>query len=191
LERRSTPKPSSDPYSATFPTAVPILSVGGGFNPPTNDDEAVALLLDRCSELIPAWEELRGLFGDNKDEPIGIYIVLGQVILPFLLRALPGSDAWGEDAHVRADAQRRSMRDKAVWARMPSDQAGVEELLSRLYQVIDLWTASPSVELRHAVWTELVETGYVDLTVEDLVSHGGPLLRAMVNQATPNPELPT
>jgi hypothetical protein len=48
--------------------------------------------------------------------------------------------------------------------------------------VIDSWALSQEDSLRNAVFIEMIEAGYVDLTCEDLLLNAGPALRAMAER---------
>jgi hypothetical protein len=161
-----------------------------GLLPPSHADEAVRLLLEQCPELAPVSELLHCLPPNGTDELAGVVALLRKVILPLLLLSLPGSAVRGVFAHVIANGERLSMRDNALWAKVPEDGSELEDVLSRLYEVLELWASSPDEEVRYAVWAALATVGYRDLTAGDLVSHGGPQLTAMFRQGTPNPALP-
>jgi hypothetical protein len=77
-------------------------------------------------------------------------------------------------------------RDQAHWADIPPrGDTQLDDLVKRLYDVLDLWAASPNVSLRHAVYTEMIQDGYVDLTVNDLVRPAGPVIRSMAERRAP------
>jgi hypothetical protein len=118
--------------------------------------------------------------------------VFGQLILPFLLYALDGDlrrdPRSGPDWHISGRGHRANFRDEAHWSDI-SDRGSyqLEGLLSRLYEVLDRWAASPNIDLRSAVYIEMVEAGYVDLSVENLTRSGGPALHAMYDKRSPSP----
>ena len=159
-----------------------------GVDAPTSGKEAVAQLIRLCPELLPAYEQLSAEMGWNEGEPVGIYNVFGEVILPFLLYALDGhadnsrsSDpAW----HISGKKHRKStFRANAVWKDIPDrGTTDLSDLVGNLYYVIDSWALSPDDTLRNAVFIEMIEAGYVDLTYEDLILNAGPALRAMAER---------
>jgi hypothetical protein len=62
----------------------------------------------------------------------------------------------------------------------------LDDLGERLCEVLELWAVSPSFDLRHAVYIEMVEDRvYVDLTVDDLMRTAGPALRSMATRREP------
>src|SRR5688572_26662011 len=54
-----------------------------------------------------------------------------------------------------------------------------DDLLRRIYAVMDAWAASPKATLEDAVYIEFVESGYAQLTVDDLMRFAGPVMRQM------------
>jgi hypothetical protein len=125
--------------------------------------------------------------GEQTGATVGIYSVFGQIILPFLLYALDGDTEsvvfdipyLGRAPDVAA-AHRSTFRDSDQWAAMPRRAtARLENLVGRLYAVLDLWAATEDRSLRDAVYIEMLEGGYVDLRAEDLLSCAGPKLRAL------------
>ena len=156
--------------------------------PPSDNNEAVAQLKHLCPELLPAYEQLSAEMGWNEGERIGIYNVFGEVILPFLLYALDGhadnSRSSGPEWHISGKKHRKStFRAQEVWKDIPDrETAHLNDLVENLYYVIDTWALSPDETLRNAVFIEMIEAGYVDLTCEDLILHAGPALRAMAER---------
>ncbi|HET9059758.1 MAG TPA: hypothetical protein VFN61_07540 [Acidimicrobiales bacterium] len=158
--------------------------------PPANATDAVDLLLRICPEFGPAWSSLRELMGEEPAISVGIYNVFGQIVLPFLLYALDGDT--GSDFHIPylgcaadvGDAHRRAFRDEAQWAAMPArGTRQLEDLVGRLYAVLDLWAATDDRSLRDALYVEMAETGYVDLSSEVLLGYAGNNLRALAGLA--------
>jgi hypothetical protein len=160
----------------------------GTESPPSDATEAVDLLLRLCPELGPAWFDLCELMGERTGESVGIYNVFGLIVLPVLLYALDGDGQSNFDipylgrAPDVAARHRSTFRDQGVWAAMPlRGTPQLEDFVGRLYVVLDLWAATEDRSLRDAVYIEMVEAGYVDLSVEDLLSHAGTNLRALAD----------
>jgi hypothetical protein len=126
--------------------------------------------------------------GWDDGEPLGIYNVFGEVILPFLLYALDGhadnSGSNDPEWHISGKKHRNStFRGQAVWKDIPDrGTSDLSDLVPRLYSVIDSWALSQEDSLRNAVFIEMIEAGYVDLTCEDLLLNAGPALRAMAER---------
>jgi hypothetical protein len=160
---------------------------------PADYDEAVDALLARCPELASPWRDLCRDMKQDTAEGVGIYVVFGQIILPFLLYALEGHGKQRDFVTIgnrqvampRADDHRSHFRDQPQWADIPArGDERLDDLIHRLYEVLDLWAASPDVNLRHAVFIEMVEAGHSDLRVEDLVRNGGPALKVIAERGT-------
>ena len=81
-----------------------------------------------------------------------------------------------------AAGHRSTFRDQDQWAAMPlRETPQLDDLVGRLYTVLDLWAATGDRSLREAVYIEMLEARYVDLSVEDLLSCAGPKLRALAD----------
>ena len=163
-------------------------SVAGG-SPPSDATEAVVLLLKLCPEFEPAWSDLCELMGEQTGESVGIYNVFGHLVLPFLLYALDGDSGSDFDipylgpAPKVAARHRSTFRDEDQWAETPPrGTPQLDNLVDRLYAVLDLWAATGDRSLRDAVYIEVIEAGYVDLSIEDLLSRGGPNIRALADE---------
>jgi hypothetical protein len=110
------------------------------------------------------------------------------VILPFLLYALDGhadnSRSNDPEWHISGKKYRKStFRAQAVWKNIPDrGTSDLGDLVERLYSVIESWALSPDDSLRNAVFIEMIEAGYVDLTCDDLLLNAGPTLRAMAER---------
>jgi hypothetical protein len=157
---------------------------------PRSVDEAVEALLRSCPEFGPAWRDLREFTEQDTAEDVGIYNVFCHILLPFLLYALDGtarfSGSAGPDWHVSGAGHRARFRDERQWCEIPArGDDKLDDLVVRLYEVLELWAVSPESRLRQAVYIEMVEAGYVDLTVEDLIRPAGPALRAMAVRQGP------
>jgi len=157
---------------------------------PQDANEAVEALLQACPELVPAWDDLCESMEENTAETVGIYLVFGQMILPLVLYALDGhpdpDSINGRRWMEMAARHRATFRHQDHWRNIPfRGDAHLDDLLRRLYETLDLWAASPNVSLRHAVYTEMAQDGYVDLTVNDLVRYAGPVLRSMAERRSP------
>lgn len=156
--------------------------------PPNDNDQAAAQLTDVCPEFLPAFQQLSAEMDWDDGEPIGIYNVFGQLILPLLLYALDGHAdhrrSTDPEWHISGKKHGKSeFRAEVAWRDIPDrDSSDLEDLVERLYAVIDSWALSPDDDLRHAVFIEMLEAGYVDLTREDLLSHGEPALQAMAQR---------
>lgn len=121
-------------------------------------------------------------------ESVGIYHVFGDIILPFLLYALDGQSRSHPDSALQPDTRdtehrRFSFRAQSQWRQIPDrGSSGLLDLITRLYEVLDLWSASPDRDVRDAVFIELIEAGYSDLTVQDLLRHAGPRLKKLAGR---------
>jgi hypothetical protein len=154
--------------------------------PPANATEAVEVLLRICPEFGPAWSELCELMGEQSGSLVGIYNVFGHMVLPFLLYALDADTGSGFDipylgcARDVGGAHRSAFVHEGQWAHMPARGTGqLEDLVGRLYAVLDLWAATDDRMLRDALYVEMVETGYVDLSPQGLLRRAGQNLRAL------------
>lgn len=150
---------------------------------PDETSTAVDALLTKCPEFLPAWQDLQGWMGDDT----GIYSVFAQIVLPFLFYAIDGDiqlDHDNElDRYLPGNQHRLKFRNKDHWSAIPprgSDE--LKELVDRLYEVIDLWAASPNADLRDAVYIEIIESGYGDLTADDLMRLAGPNVRSLARR---------
>ena len=114
------------------------------------------------------WDESADV-GIHEDGSIGIYWVFASVIAPFLKYALtPEADAPD------------SVLVKKSWRDIPaSDTPELEELIDRLYEILELWAASPSQYLRDATFIEVAESDMGHLTVDELTRRGGPYLKSL------------
>ena len=78
----------------------------------------------------------------------------------------------------RGTGHRSQFTDQREWAALAGrGRTELAELVQRVYEVLDLWAASDSPSIRDAVYIEMVENDYVELTVEDLLEQDGPALR--------------
>jgi hypothetical protein len=157
--------------------------------PPESYSEAVDQLTNLCPELLPAYRELSLEMGwEEEGEEIGIHLVFGDVILPFLLYALDGdadnSNSNDPEWHISGAKHREStFRAQAAWKDIPDrDTSGLDDLVRRLYEIMDLWALSSNDHLRNAVFIEILEAGYVDLTCDDLLLNAQPAVRMMADR---------
>jgi len=156
--------------------------------PPSNTNQAVGQLTSVCPEFLPAFQQLSAEMDWDDGEPIGIYNVFGELILPFLLYALDGhadnSRSTDPEWHISGKKHRNSeFRSEMVWRDTPDrGSSDLYDLVERIYAVVESWALSPDDALRNAVFIEMIEAGYVDLTCEDLLANGGPALRAMAER---------
>lgn len=129
---------------------------------------AVDLLRAECPELEPAWCSLVALMGSDEAFDVGIYNVLGQMVLPSV-------------AYLLQDAKYAALPERDPdFAHLPSPATPeAEGFLTRLYAVLDSWAASPEESLNEAIFIEFAESGYSTLSVSDLVRYAGPRLREM------------
>jgi hypothetical protein len=140
---------------------------------------AVEQLLEICPELRPAWDDNESLLTDDEGE-VMFYSVFGQIILPFLQYALstvPRSVL----EESRFDYYTEEMfRQNENWRDVPNSKSpDFDDLLRRLYEVFELWAVSPDKHVREAVCIELLESGYVNVSVVDLSKRGGPNLASL------------
>jgi hypothetical protein len=148
-------------------------------HPPSTATEAVELLVGRCPELEAAWRELCEQMETDTGDGVGIFTVFSDIILPLLLYAIDGQSV-DEDWVARGAEHRSHFVERADWMDVPRrGTAELGALVHRIYEVLDLWAASQDINLRDAVYIEMVETGYVDLTVDDLLRSAGPALRGL------------
>ena len=146
---------------------------------PRDASEAVDLLLRGCPELQTAWNELCRWTEATNGNDVGIYVVIGQMVLPLIVYA---SVASHPDEH--GNRTRNTLRGEQEWREMPDrGSKELESLLGRLYEWIDLCAASPN--LVDAIYIEFIETGYSDLTSAELVAPGGPALKALAEARAP------
>jgi len=139
---------------------------------PETYQQAVDGLLAACPELVPAWAELAESMQSEDALEVGIYNVLGQVVLPAVAYLL------GEEGNAALPIRDPAFADLPdIGTRQASD------LVVRIYKELDRWASSSDESLRGAVWIEFVEAGYGSLTVEDLTAHAGPIIQSWVLEA--------
>jgi hypothetical protein len=135
--------------------------------PPTSSEEAVALLREDCPELSGVLDGI----GATETGGVGLYTIFSDVLLPLIANVLTGGvDQLFDRGYPRA-------LDKGIAYR--------QELVARLYGVIDEWAVSPDRDIRDVVYIELLQNGYSvdasipDLNVDDLIKYAGPRVTAM------------
>jgi hypothetical protein len=141
-------------------TGGTVVDLAGAFNS----------LLTLCPELAPAWQALRELMGEGDADSIGVYNVLGSIVLPALATLLTdGRDSMFEDQYPGT---------------LPKTEAQRQDLISRIYLAVDMWAASPNVTIQEATDIEFVVDGgwgsFVDRDL--LLRNAGPNLRALADR---------
>jgi hypothetical protein len=126
--------------------------------------DAVANLVYRCPELIPAVDDLH----EWMDGEEGIYNVFVHIILPTLRYVL-----------TDADPEQVGVEEVLLPAIPERATPEVQDFIVRLYQVLDDWAASPHDYIRNAVFVELLEYDWPELTVAHILVPAGPALRAL------------
>lgn len=129
---------------------------------------AVQVLLASCPELTVAWHALCTLMGAHDASEIGIFNVIGHVVLPALGSLLTsGRDSRFEDSYPGA---------------LPQEERQRQDLLRRIYAAFDRWAASGDPSIRDATVHEMTEGGYGSLSDADLLRGAGPALRVLVKR---------
>jgi hypothetical protein len=147
--------------------------------PPETARQAVDLLLSQCPEFVPAWDDV-GWEGTGSDGGMGIYGIWTDLLATFFEHAIPRTLAPGEvkSGHRRwFEGNFRKLED---WEDVPDAGPALDNMVERVFEVIDAMAASPNPEIRNAVFIEMIATGF--MTREDLLTRAGPMLRAMVEQ---------
>jgi hypothetical protein len=136
--------------------------------PPTSTKEALTQLRQGCPELSGVLENI----GATENGGVGLYTVFGDVLLPLIANVLTGG------ADQRFDRGYPRALDNGIAFR--------QELVGRLYGVLEEWAVSPDRDIRDVVYIELLESGYTvheanipDLDVDDLIKYAGPRVTAM------------
>lgn len=139
---------------------------------PATYEQALDGLLAACPELGRTWLALADWMDEHDASGVGIYNIIGQLVLPSIVYLLGDQDY--------ADLPRRDND----YSELPKPGTpAAEEFLRRLYGAIDEWAGSPNAEIHNAVYIEFVESGYSNLSVEDLLRYAGPRLRQMAAQS--------
>lgn len=111
------------------------------------------------------------MMGTAEADAVGIYNVIGQLVLPTVAYLL------GDPEYAQLPTADPNFNG------LPSPVSGdADHMLGRLYAVLDTWAASPYVYFRNAMFIEFVESGYSSLTVDDLLRYAGPALRKMAGE---------
>lgn len=161
------------PLSRTHPGATRrgLGDTSGVRDLPSDYQGAVELLLARCPELKPAWDDLVELMETSDPVEVGLYNVTAQIVMPVVAYLLGDP----ESANLR--------RPDMCFTQVPErGTPEAEDFLTRLYSVLDSWAVSPDRSLNQAVFIEFAESGYRSLSVDDLVRHAGPQLQRMAGR---------
>jgi hypothetical protein len=140
---------------------------------------AVEDLLSTCPEFRCSWDANAWLIEDDEGG-VGLYGVFGHIVLPFLSYALSAVRRSASSPSESGCNTEERFRQNPEWSDIPdSTSPKFEDLLRRLYEVLERWASSPNKHIREAVYIELIESGYDTLSVDDLTSRAGPILRSL------------
>lgn len=147
---------------------------------PRNAHEAIDALLEHCPEFQPAWTWSEWEVEEEQGDSQLSFTVWCHVLLPFFDFAFPFPRPEGPPYAVEHWVDHRHWVDRQfatdpTWSLVPQPGPRLDDLVRRLFEVLDRWADSPSEGVRYYVDLEMVIDGV--MSQEDLDRHAGPVLR--------------
>lgn len=147
---------------------------------PRDAREAIEGLLAHCPEFQPAWRwsdwELEE---EQEDSPLS-FAVWCQLLGPFFDFAFPHPKPVAPPSAVEHWVGHRRWVDRQFathpeWSAVPPRGPQLEDLVRRLFEVLEAWSSSESEGVRYHLELEVVIDGV--MSPEDFKRYAGPVLR--------------